>query len=222
MILINIVDLIPIIPDLINSFLSGSIFMYTYNWFNNKKIDTFIFTIWSLFISALIKSVYSALHIFILPDIKIHDSIKIIIFSLTGLLLAIICTSLKRTKLIDKLLYKVNNKSKYDDVFDEIIDYDKRTMMKIYLKSSDKHYIGRFYFREENGINSWISLVDYCSVDTEEKNKVFEPKSKGLYSSVIINLKEVERIEIVYEKDSEVWKRISGEEFDSINTKKDT
>lgn len=210
MILINIKDLIPIMSDLINLFLSGFVFMYTYSWFNNRKIDISILTIWSLFISILIKSFYSALHIFILPNIKIHDAIKIIIFFITGILLAIICTYIKQTKLFSKLLYKINNKSINDDIFDDIIDYDKRTMMNVFLKSSDIYYVGRFSFREENGINSWISLVEYCSIDKTTNERIFDPEIGGLYSSVAINLKDIERIEIFYEKDSDVWEKLIG------------
>lgn len=207
MIKINIKDLIPIMSDLINLFLSGFIFMYTYNWFNNKKTDISILTIWSLFVSALIKSIYSTIHIFILSNIEIPDAIKIIIYSLTGFLFAILLTQLKNKEIFNRILYNINNKSINDDIFDDIIDYDKRTMMKIYIKSSDVYYIGRFSFREEKGINSWISLVEYNCIDRKTNNKLFVPKDEGLCSSVAINLKEVERIEIIYEKDSTVWKK---------------
>lgn len=166
-----------------------------------------ILTIWSLFISTLIKSFYSSLHIILLSNIKIPDSVKIIVYSLSGLLLAILLTRFKKTRLFNRFLYVINNKSINDDIFDDIIDYDKRTMMKIYIKSSDVYYIGRFSFKEENGINSWISLVEYNCVDKKTNNKVFDPTAGGLCSSVAINLKEIERIEIIYEKDSEVWKK---------------
>lgn len=210
MIKISLKDLIPIMSDLINLFLSGFIFMYTYNWFNNKKTDISILTIWSLFVSALIKSFYSTIHIFILSNIKISDAVKIIVYSLTGFLFAILLTQLKNTKIFNRILYKVNNKSINDDIFDDVIDYNKRTMMKIYIKSSEIYYIGRFSFREENGINSWISLVEYFCVDKKTNNKLFDPEAGGLRSSVVINLKEVERIEIIYEKDSKVWEKQVG------------
>ena len=195
--------------DLINLFLSGFIFMYTYNWFNNKKTDNSILTIWSLFISALIKSFYSVIHIFLLSSIKIPDAIKVVIYSLTGLLLAVLLTRLKRTQIFTRILYAMNNKSVNDDIFDDIIDYDKRTMMNIYIKSSDVYYVGRFSFREENGIDSWITLVEYCCVDKKTNNKLFDPAEGGLCSSVAINLKDVERIEIIYEKDSKVWEKLN-------------
>lgn len=209
---ISLKDLIPIMSDLINLFLSGFIFIYTYNWLNNKKMDISILTIWSLFISTLIKSFYSVIHIFLLSNVKIPDAIKIVVYSLTGLLLAVLLTRIKSTKVFIHMLYIVNNKSINDDIFDDIIDYDKRTMMNIYIKSSDVYYIGRFSFREENGIDSWISLVEYCCVDRKTNNKLFEPAEGGLCSSVAIHLKDIERIEIIYEKDSEVWKRLIGKQ----------
>lgn len=205
------------IPDLINLFLSGFIFMYTYNWLNNKKNDISLMTLWSLFISFLLKSFYSALHTIVLSDIKIYDSIKIIIFSITGFLLAILFTYLKKTRFFTGLLYKINNKSINDDIFDDIIDYDKKTMMNIYLKSSDIYYIGRFSFREENGINSWISLIDYYCVDKKTNNVVFNPEGGGLNSSVVINLSNIERIELIYEKDSKVWEKLKGK-IDIVET----
>lgn len=212
MIKISIKDLIPISSDIINLFLSGFIFMYAYNWFNNNKIDTSILTVWSLFISVLIKSFYSALHIIILPNAKIPDAIKIIVYSFTGFLFAVLLTYLKKLKVFRQILYQINNKSINDDIFDDIIDYDKKTMMNIYLKSSDVYYIGRFSFREENGNDSWISLVEYYSMDKKTNNPIFNPKAGELNSSVAINLKDIERIEIIYEKDSEVWKRLIGKQ----------
>lgn len=207
--IISIKDLIPIMSDLINLFLSGFIFMYVYNWLNNKNIDISILTIWSLFISTLIKSIFSTIHIFLFSNYKIPDAIKIIVYSSTGLLLAILITRLKKTKLFTRMLYKMNNKSINDDIFDDILDYDKRTMLKIYIKSSDVYYIGRFSFREENGIDSWIALVEYNCVDKKTNNKLFDPEAGGLCSSVAINLKEVERIEIIYEDDSKVWEKLN-------------
>lgn len=213
MIYITFKDLIPIIPDFINLFLSGFIFMYTYNWMNGKKTDITLMTIWSLIISVLVKSFYSTLHIFIMPNTQMHDSFKIIIFSVTGFILAIICTYIKNTKVIDTMLYKFNNKSINEDMFDDVIDYDKKTMMNVFLKSSNIYYIGRFLYREENGIDSWISLIDYCRIDKDTNEMVFNPKAGDLYSSVAINFKDIERIEIIYEKDSKVWERfVKGNE----------
>lgn len=210
MIIITPKDLIYIVPDLINLFLSGFVFMYTYNWLNSKKFDISILTIGSLFISFLVKSFYAACHSFIFANVKTNDSVKVIVFSITGFLLALFCTYIKKSKLFTKLLYTISNKSINDDIFDDIIYYNKKTMMNVYIKSSNIYYIGRFSFREENGINSWISLVDYFCVDKNTNEKIFDPEQGGLNSSVAINLSNIERIEIIYENDSEVWEKLRG------------
>jgi len=202
---INLKDLITIMPDVINLFLSGFIFVCTYNWLN-KKTDTSILTVWSLFISILIKSFYATLHNYILSGLSIPNSFKILILSSTGFILALVCTYLKNTKFIKRGLYYANNKSIHDDIFDDIIDYNKRTMMRVFIKSSNVYYLGRFSFGEEKGLDSWISLIDYCCVDKNTHDTLFDPDNGGLCSSVVINLKDIERIEIIYENDSVVWK----------------
>ena len=103
-----------------------------------------------------------------------------------------------------------NHKSINDDIFDDVLDYEKTTMLTIYLKNSDMYYIGRFVYREENGLNSWIALADYSSMDKNTDAEIFEPNAKGLSSSVLINLSNVERIEITYSEDSKVFNRMYG------------
>lgn len=68
----------------------------------------------------MIKSFYSTLHIIILPNIKTPDAIKIIVYSFTGFLYAVLLTYLKRLKVFRQIIYHVNNKSINDDIFDEI------------------------------------------------------------------------------------------------------
>lgn len=210
MIKITLKDLIYIVPNLINLFLSGFIFISTYNWINNKKYDVSILLVQSLFISVLVKAFYSALHVFILPNYSFNNSIKILVYSLTGFLLAFISTRFMTTKFPQKFLYIANNKSINDNIFDDMIDYKKRTMMKIYIKSSDIYYLGRFAFREEKGIESWIALIDYYCLNIKDDDISFDPGHDNLKSSVVINLREVERIEIIYENDSEVWNRLTA------------
>lgn len=189
---------------MMNLFLSGFIFMSMYNWLNNKKTDVTIITVWSLFISVLVQSFYSVVHNYILSNIAFSEALKILVFSFTGLLLAFIVTYFKKNNLVQSILYVFNNKSINSDIFDDIIDYKKRTMLKIYPKSSDIYYLGKFSFREEKGIDSWISLVEYCSVYKTNNQVADDPGV--IKSSLVINLRDVEHLEIIYEDDSEVWK----------------
>lgn len=210
MIIITIKDLIYLIPDMINLFLSGFIFMSLYNWLNNRKMDITLLTVWSLFINTLIKSFYSVIHYYLMQDVTFGEPLKILIFTFTGVLLAFLITFLKRIPIFQDIFYYANNKSLNDDIFDDIIDYKKKTMMKIYLKSSEIYYLGRFSFREEKGLESWLVLVDYYCLSKKDDQIVFDPDKGKLKSSVAITLKDVERIEIIYENDSETWERLNG------------
>lgn len=212
MIIITLKDLIYIVPDLISLFLSGFIFILMYNWLNNKKSDNSSIIILSLVISVLIRSFYSTIHKFILNETLFDDSEKIIVYSLTGVFLAFVITYLRNTKIIRAILFKVNNKTINDDIFNDIIDYKKITTMHIYLKSSDECYCGRYLIREENGMDSWISLIDYYKKNKTTNNIVFDPRKSGIKSTVTINFKDIERIELFYQDDSETWKYLKNDE----------
>ncbi len=207
--IIDLSDLLYSVPDLIDLFLSGFIFILLYNWLNNKKMEIGILTVWGLFSSHIIKAVCSCVHSVICVDVIFLDVAKTVIYVLVGIAGAVLFTWLKNRKVIQKLLYCINNKSVNSDIFDDIIDYDKQTMMQIYLKSSSTMYIGRFAFREEKGLDSWIVLADYSKYVNDVK--IFNPNDHNIKSSVTINLNDVESIEIIYEDDSEVWKQMSEE-----------
>lgn len=183
-----------------------------YNWLNTKKSDISIIVLWSLFISELIKSICTVAHDFIFVDIIFSNAMKILIYCVIGLMLAFLVTFLRKTKIIQGLLYASNNKSINDDIFDDIIDYEEPTMMSVYLKSSDVYYIGKYCFREEKGLDSWIVLINYCCVNRSNNKILYDPQKDNEKSTVMINLHDVERIENIYEDNSKVWKRLTGKE----------
>lgn len=141
------------------------------------------------------------------------------IYVLTGTILPFIITIIQKSKYVRTVLLKTNNKSINSDIFDDIIDYNKKTMLQIYLKNSDVFYIGTFKFREEHRLESYLVLIDYASLNKITSKVVFKPNENNLKSSVAINLRDIERIELIYENDSEVWERLSGEENKNTNTK---
>lgn len=195
-------------PDLINLFLPGFIFMSVYGWIKNKKFDVSILTIWSLFISELIVVFYAVIHSVVLSSHVFNNYFKILIYVMTSVALPFLIIYLCNTKFFRQILFKTNNKSVNSDIFDDIIDYNKKTILRIYIKNSNVLYIGTFKIREEKGNESYIALINYASMNYNTKDIIFYPDTKNLKSSVAINLKDIERIELVYENDSEVWKRL--------------
>lgn len=207
---IDLIDLIYIVPDIFDLFLSGFIFVKLFGWLNSQKYSNSVIVLWSLIISYLFKTFYSTVHRFILIDVDMDEYLKITIYLLTAIVMAFVISKILKLKILQKILYHTNNKSINDDIFEDIIDYDKPTMMQVYLKNSSIYYVGKFIFREEKGLDSWIVLINYCSADRKKNNIVYNPETDGLKSTVTINLHDVESIELIYEDDSEVWKRLSG------------
>lgn len=195
-----------------NLFLSGFIFITLFSWLNSKNYDNAVVIIWSLVVSYIIKIFYSAVHSIILTDVDINEYVKLLIYIVTSVGLSFLVTKLLGIKILRKILYKTNNKSINDDIFDDVIDYEEPTMMSIYLKSSDVYYVGKYCYREEKGLDSWIVLIDYCCASRSDNKIIYNPQKENKKSTAMINLHDVERIENIYEENSEVWKRLSGEE----------
>lgn len=203
-------DLIYIMPDVINLFLSGFIFMHTFNWINNKtQMDFSLFTLWSLFISFIIKTFYSLIHSFLFVSYDINSYLKITIYIITGFLLPFLIKKILKSKAIRRCLYLIDNKSINSDIWDDIIDYNSRTMMKVYIKNSKYYYIGSFKLREENGLDSWIVLIDYATLLLKNNEVVYNPENDGRKSTVVINLRDIERIEIIYDDKSDIWEKLN-------------
>jgi hypothetical protein len=202
----NLHVLINIVPDLINLFLPGFVFMLTYSWMNVKKYDVSVLTIGSLFISYTISVFYSAMHNFIFKNYDISEAVKSLIYIISGLIFPFVIIYFQNTKIFKKLLRKINHKSIHEDIFDDIIDYNRKTMLQVYIKNSPVVYIGTFKIREEKGLDSYIALINYASMDKNTKTIIFKPSKNDLNSSVIINLRDIERIEVIYEKESDLWK----------------
>ena len=200
--------IIYIVPDLIDLFLSGFIFMTMFNWFNNRKAELATTILWSLFVSYMIKNVYSV--IFLLKPNSVETYVKSIIYVTTGALLSVVIKKLKSLKCIMQITRKINNKTLYNDLLDNVIDYTLPIYMQVYPKGSNHYYIGRFAMREENGIDSLLALIDYKVVDKEYNTCIYNPQESDLKSSMIFFLKDIEHIEIIYENESCVWKHLSG------------
>ena len=206
---INLHELIKIVPDLVNLFLPGYVFVLVYGWMKAKKYDVSILIVSSLFLSYTISIFYTVVHDIILSDYDFSEAFKSLIYISSGLIFSLIIIFLQNTKAFKKMLRKLNHKALHDDIFDNILDYSNKMILQVYMKNSPVLYIGTFKVREEKGIDSYISLIEYVSIDSKTKETIFSPEEDGLNSSVIINLRDIERIEVIYGKDSKHWNYLS-------------
>ena len=192
-------------PELIRLFLPGFIFMCIYTKLHNKKYDIAITCLWSLFISYLIAAFYTFIHSCIHTNYDVAEHIKILFYVATGAVLPFGITFLSRSNLFRNFLLKTNYQTINSDIFDDVIDYEKKILMTVYLKDSSCYYIGTFSLKGDKDENSYITLIDYATMNAET-NELISRNEK--YSTVIIGLHDIERIEIKYCDDSEVWKRL--------------
>lgn len=186
--------------------------MTFFNWLTNTKMELYIVGIWSLFVNTLIKTTCAALHHYVWTNIDFNESVKIIIYVFIATVSAFILAWILNTKIVKLILTKIFNKTIGNDVFQDVIDYNKRTMMMIYLKDSDVYYLGAFKLKDVNGIDSYITLIEYTSY-RKDTNEIVRKNSKdlGLKSSITFCLQDIERIEMFYENDSKVWELLNSD-----------
>ena len=171
----------------------------------SKQLDVSLITIWSLFITSLLKAFYSIICSLSDQSILSVNSVQIVICVLVGAMLPILLKCIYMNKIYRKARLKIFNKTIHENIFDDVIDYNKKTMAKVYIKDLDVFYVGTFSLIEEKGNDSYISLIDYALL----KNDTFKEVYRGETSSVVFNLNDIDRIEFTYEDDSKIWESLS-------------
>ena len=203
-------DLLSIVPDLINLFLPGFIYMRIHYWIKNRPAgeNTLSFILWSIFITVLINTVCSTIHIFVLSSYNFPEPFKVFIYAVIASVSPIIWEKISKTKRVSQILHFTTEKSIYDDIFDNLIDYTGCAIrLRIYLKDYPYFYVGQFATREEKGNDSWIALMDYCLVDKTDNQIIDIPMERDEKSMAMMRISDVERIELIYEDDSPTWKK---------------
>lgn len=179
--------------------------MTIFIWLTNLQIETYLIGIWSLIVNALIKLFYSALHNFVFINYNFPEVIKHTIYVLSAIVFPFIIVKILNYDFVKRLLNKYSGKTIHKDIFEDIIDYNKRTLMVVYLKDSNVYYAGTFKVKEENGLNSYITLINYTIKDKSNNDTIIDTELLELKSSIVFNLQDVEHIQIIYEDDSKVW-----------------
>lgn len=149
------------------------------------------------------------MHQFFFKNISFSDPGKILICTFVGCTFAIFWTQILNSDSIDELLFHVLRKSPNSDMLNDVIDYNKNTIVMAYLKNSDLYYAGRLLYREENGRDSWICLIDYAAVKKDTNEVEFDPEKSDQKSTALLNLSDIERIHLIYEDDTKLWEKFN-------------
>jgi hypothetical protein len=160
--------------------------------------------IWGLFISAIIKIIYQAGHSLFPTGITFNEATKSLIYTVTGAALAFAIVYLLRIRRVSEMLAKISNKSINDDIWGDITSHNESTILKIYLKESDILYIGTIATREEKGLDSWVVITNYIRANKNNELQ-YCPKTQNENSMVAVNMRDIERVELVYQDNSKIW-----------------
>ena len=207
--MVNVKDLFSILPDLINILFPGIITISLFLWIESKQLDLSSKIVWSIIIGFIIKSIFSAVHLFIATGISFHDPIKILSYIIFGILIVLLFEKLKETTYFQKVLYSLNYKTSHNTIFDDVIDYEKGNIIVVRMKNTDNYYIGNLCVHEEKGIDSWISLIHYKVYNKNDEVIADADKTKNNYI-LMINERDILSIDVLYEDNSLVWKRLNG------------
>lgn len=199
-------NLLIIVPELINFFFPGFVFMLTFLKLNNKRLDNYLIVLWSLFTSEILHSLYSLFHISNLFNRDSLELINIIIYALTALIFAFLASKFIETRIYKNFLEKILRRTPNGDILQNAMDPYEKTQVKIFPKDSKRCYLGTLVLEDEKGLDSYILLINYKIMD-KDTDRTIQQAAKN--SSLLINLHDIEHIELFYDEDSQLWKQLS-------------
>lgn len=208
MITISIKDLIYLTPELLTLFIPGFVFMCVFLWIKSRKLDLSLLIVWSLTISLIIRALCATVHSYIFVGWVCPEPLKILVYVTLGGILPFGINYIMELKYFKKLLKKTVHKTLNTDILDDLIDYDNPMIMRVYLKSSEYLYIGRFLMREESKTSPYISLIDYGVLNKNTLETIYDSMENEELSTAVIKLDDIERIEFIYQDNSSLWKDI--------------
>lgn len=182
-------DLLDIIPDILQYFVSGYIFIFLFTSITTKKIDQTISIIFSCVISFLWISFINV--VIDNPSIWIVTSIScglsILIAPLFGLIY--------RSNWFRNIAIKIFCQSPLSSIWDKVIDYKKGSNLKISLKDQQYFIIGHYDCHEKTEEDFWISLSAYIKVNSESKKTIVDFR-KDPTKCIVLNSRDIETVEI--------------------------
>ena len=204
----NISEVINKIPEMLQYFISGFIFLKVFCFLATKNnLNTSFFTILSVVISFVITSTVRLLDAVILPQLEFIIWAEVVVCALTSVCLAFVMYCVYLSKAIRTFLSKFAHKSFNDDIWRDIVDYDKGTTFKVFLKGNEIIYIGKLIAHEEKGLDSWFALKDYTCMYMDEGTTTYEFDSTeiDMPSIAVINFRDIERAELFYKVDTQIF-----------------
>lgn len=192
--------LIENLPKIFIYFVPGAIFLSITAFICSKRNSDYKYYIFkSIVISYMIIKfieLIQAISYKISPFLT-EQILAIIIAILSAYFLSILYTSSKFEKILS--FFKIN-KTVHDNIWNDIIDYEKGTYILAYVPSEKIVYQGLFQRHEERDGDVYITISNYATKDYN--NKVINNYKNLDNEVVMINTKNISRFEFTYSNES--------------------
>lgn len=191
--------LINSIPQLMQYFVSGYVFLVIFTNLTSVKAEEKIRFILSCIISYINVTLISVtnelfIHNRYLEEPLIVSGLAIILSTITSITWA----KLYSSRFFHDFMIRHFNKSQNEDIWRDIIDFDNGSLLKVYVKGYPYYIVGKYKSHEEKGDKSWFVLSGFSKLDRETNLNYKNEPDFSLRVDVLITIRlcEVEHIEI--------------------------
>lgn len=182
--------LIKEIPAVLQYFLPGYWAIILFSFLTSRKIAGKMILVLSCLFSYLSISLISVFHQ--TDNILVLSGISFILSTVISIIISILFS----TKVLKRILVKWFHKTPHNDIWRDVLDFDKGSNLKIYFKDSDIGLIGHHKVHEENGDNSWFAISAPIKFDAKTDEIVDDRNQNNEDFIVTFKLNDVKQIEI--------------------------
>lgn len=172
-------------------FIPGYISILLFLFITGKRVDrghTLILSctlsyIWVILLNALIKTNQT----FTVQAISIIGSI----------IFGIGFAKVYQSKRFKKLLVTRFHKTQHDYIWQDVIDFENGSVLKIYFTNRDYYLIGSYRISENRVENPWMAVSGYAKMDKNNDDIIDDKWLNNDNKYVVFPLKDVEYIEVI-------------------------
>lgn len=188
-------DIIKIIPDILQYFVSGYIFIFIYKNLCTKKINFSLQLIGSCVISFVWVSLINSVNAIWLDYDALNELWIIVIISiLLSIIFSLIFSKIFLSKWFGRFLVHFFDVSPHSSIWRDVINTDG-TYFKVYLKgNNDFYWGGSIYNWQENEDENWLCLHKPTKYNMKNEKIYSQGNNKNAY--IAMKFKDVESIEI--------------------------
>lgn len=203
--------------SLVEFFMPGYLIISIFDRFSYSKRDVSLTVLWSVIISLVIRTFYSAIST-LFPKLTAPDPVKKLIYIVTALIIGIAFSKLWLNGTIFEPFRKLFHTTQNKDLFDDIIDRERAMNVVLHMKDG-REIFGAFRFRDESRDKLYIALLPYSFSDDP---RIYERQDNGQKSILAVNLSEAQCVEFIYKDGSKVWEKIKLKDDPASPTDKNT